>query len=128
MGLKEPAEFMVIPRYLYLLTLSSTLLSKKNESFWFTLHFFWNVVHLVFFVLTLTLHDLKKLLSSFSIVCKPFAVLDSKIRSSAYKRQLTLSLRERGAGLTDSTWLIRSLIKKWKRVGLKGQPCLTPFE
>ena len=60
-------------------------------------------MHLVFFVLTLTLHDLQKLLSSFSIVCKPFAVLDSKIRSSADKRQLTLSLRERGAGLTDST-------------------------
>ena len=48
MGLKEPAEFMVIPRYLYSLTFSSNLLSKKNESFLFTLHFFWNVIHLVF--------------------------------------------------------------------------------
>ena len=30
MGLKEPAEFMVIPRYLYSLTFSSNLLSKKE--------------------------------------------------------------------------------------------------
>ena len=74
MGLKEPAEFMVNPRYLYSLTFSSNLLSKKNESFLFTLLFFWNVIHLVFFVLTLSLHDLQKLLSSFSIVWKPFAV------------------------------------------------------
>ena len=61
-GLKEPAEFMVIPRFLYSLTFSSNLLSEKIESFLFTLHFFWKVMHLVLLVSTLTLHDLQKLL------------------------------------------------------------------
>ena len=53
--LKEPAEFIVIPRYLYSLTFKSNFSSKKNESFLFTLHFFCNVIHLISFVLTSTL-------------------------------------------------------------------------
>ena len=39
-GLKEPAEFMVIPRYLYSLTFSSNLLSKKMNLFCSLCNFF----------------------------------------------------------------------------------------
>ena len=92
------------------------------------LFFFWKTIVLVLFKLTESPLFEQNSERTSRHFCKPVAVCDNIIKSSAYIKQLNFSPFGKTKGLTDLLYNIFSMsfINRLNKIGLRTHPCLTP--
>ena len=87
------------------------------------------MIHFVFSILIDNFHSWQNLESSFKQFWRPFADLEIMTISSAYTKQLIFVPLGKiiGSSLTLLSSCGKSLMYMLNRFGLRGHPCLKPF-
>ena len=123
-GLKDPEDDIIVPKYLYLLTISSSFSPYLKTRFFGVLPVLLKIMILLFFRLTVRFHFSQYCLSLSMHLCKP--VSDKRTKSSAKSRWLKCLFSR----LTWSHSLpnpnFRSSINRLNNNGDRLQPCFNP--